>query len=39
VASAYIALLERGRGKSVVYTADKANLKALASALARLMPK
>jgi len=27
------------QGKSVVYTTDKANLKALASALGKLMPK
>ena len=27
------------RGKAVVYTTDKANLKALASALAKLMPR
>ena len=27
------------RGKSVIYTADEANLKALAAALSRLLPK
>jgi hypothetical protein len=27
------------QGKSVVYTTDKANLKALASALGKMMPK
>ena len=27
------------QGKSVVYTTDKANLKALAAALSKLMPK
>ena len=44
--SHHLGLLRMGRlvintrqGKSVVYTTDKANLKALASALAKLMPK
>jgi len=42
----HLGLLRMGRlvintrqGKSVVYSTDKANLKALASALAKLMPK
>jgi len=46
MASHHLGLLRMGRlvintrqGKSVVYTTDKASLKALASALARLMPK
>jgi len=45
-ASYHLGLLSMGRlvnrtrqGKSVVYTTDKASLKALASALAKLMPK
>jgi len=44
--SHHLGLLRMGRlvintrqGKSVVYSTDKANLKALASALAKLMPK
>ena len=44
--SHHLGLLRMGRlvintrqGKSVVYTTDKANLKALASAVGRLMPK
>ena len=44
--SHHLGLLRMGRivngirqGKAVVYTTDKANLKALASALGRLMPK
>jgi len=44
--SHHLGLLRMGRlvngvrqGKAVVYSADKANLKALASAVARLMPK
>ncbi len=44
--SHHLRLLRMGRlvvgtrqGKSVVYSTDKANLKALASALAKLMPK
>ena len=44
--SHHLGLLRMGRlvngkrqGKSVVYTADKANLKALASALGKLMPR
>jgi len=44
--SHHLGLLRMGRlvintrqGKSVVYTTDKANLKALASALGKLMPK
>ncbi len=44
--SHHLGLLRMGRlvintrqGKSVVYTTDKANLKALASAVAKLMPK
>ena len=44
--SHHLALLRMGRlvqgtreGKAVVYTADKANLKALAAGLARLTPK
>ena len=46
MASHHLGLLRMGRlvintrqGKSVVYTTDTANLKALASALATLMPK
>ena len=45
-ASHHLGLLRMGRlvlgtrqGKAMVYTTDKANLKALASALAKLMPK
>ena len=45
-ASHHLGLLRMGRlvnstrqGKSVIYQADKANLKALASALARLRPR
>jgi len=44
--SYHLGLLRMGRlvintrqGKSVVYTTDKANLKALASALGKLMPR
>ena len=44
--SHHLGLLRMGRlvintrqGKSVVYTTDKANLKALASALGKMMPK
>ena len=44
--SHHLGLLRMGRlvngvrqGKAVVYTTDKTNLKALASALAKLMPK
>ena len=44
--SHHLGLLRMGRlvintrqGKSVVYTTDKANLKALAAALSKLMPK
>ena len=44
--SHHLGLLRMGRlvistrqGKSVVYTTDKANLKTLASALAKMMPK
>jgi len=46
IASHHLGLLRMGRlvintrqGKSVVYSTDKASLKALASALAKLMPK
>ena len=46
MASHHLGLLRMGRlvvgprqGKAVVYSTDKANLKALASALAKLMPK
>lgn len=44
--SDHLGILRRGRlvngvrqGKSVVYTTDKANMKALVSALGKLMPK
>jgi len=46
ITSHHLGLLRMGRlvnskrqGKSVVYSTDKANLKALASALAKMMPK
>ena len=46
IASHHLGLLRMGRlvintrqGKSVVYTTDKANLKGLASALGKMMPK